>query len=455
MEDPASTWSVIAGEGWRLAVVAVSLIVLFFTSLAEAALVRTELGRSRQLADEKRRGAAQLVYLVEHRQEVLASIIVLINLSILLASAYTTEITIRATTRATGVPGSAYWVPVTAAGMIVFILIFCELTPKTYAIGRTERVALATAPGLRAAHVLVRPFASLLHLIGMGFNRHLVVPIFGGEVSAAWARYTDKEVIELVAAGEAQGDVEEEERDMIEGVIEFADKVVREVMRPRTDMICIPAEAPLLEAATVSRDTGYSRLPVYEENVDHIIGIVYAKDMVSVLQADGGEATAGGIARKPAPVVPESKSLQETLHMMQRNRLHMVIVIDEYGGTAGLVTIEDLIEEIFGEIQDEYDFGEAEPVRVIDEDTVVMDARVSTDEVEDALGVALPEGDFDSVGGFILDQLGHLPETGEKVEWKNLEFTVEGVSENRIQVVRVVRTGPAEPEEEEAENGER
>ncbi len=444
-----------AGEGWRLGVVILSLVVLAFTSLAEAALVRMELGRSRQLADERRRGAAQLVFLVEHRQEVLASIIVLINVSILLASAYATEITIRVTSRLTGVPGNTHWVPVTAVGMIVFILIFCELTPKTYAIGRAEPVALATAPALRVVHLVVRPITYLLHAIGMWLNRHLVVPIFGGEVSAAWPRYTDKEVIELIAAGEAQGDVEEEERDMIEGVIGFADKVVREVMRPRTDMICVPTGTPLLETATVGRDTGYSRLPVYEENVDHIIGIVYAKDMVAVLQADGADITAGEIARKPAPVIPESKSLQETLQMMQRNRLHMVIVIDEYGGTAGLVTIEDLIEEIFGEIQDEYDFGEAEPVRIIDENTVVMDARVSTDEVEDALGIALPEGDFDSVGGFILDQLGHLPEVGEKVVWRNLEFTVEGVSENRIQVVRVVRIGPAEPEEEEGANGER
>jgi len=270
-------------------------------------------------------------------------------------------------------------------------------------------------------------------------NRRLIVPVIGGELIPKWPRYTDEDMIELVAAGEAGGNVEEEERDMIEGVIEFADKVVREVMTPRTDMISVAAGASLVEAAQVSRDSGYSRLPVYEEDADHILGLLYAKDMVAALQSDGAGKTAGEIARQPAPVVPESKKLHEVFQLMQRNRLHMVIVIDEYGGTAGLATIEDLVEEIFGEIRDEYDVG-GEPVRVLDANTVVVDARVSTDEVEEALEVELPEGEFDSVGGLILDLLGRLPEAGERVAWKNLEFTVEAVSENRVQLVRIVRT---------------
>jgi len=435
MEDLASHAfiTVLGTQLWRVAVVLICLIVLAIASLTEAALVRTEVSRSRQLAEEGKRGAAQLSFLVERRQEVLSSLIVLINLAIIIASAYTTDITIRLS------GGSARWVPAASAVMIVFILIFCELTPKTYAVGRAEVVALATAPLVKLLHLLVRPLGRLLHGLAAWVNRRLIVPVIGGEVTPKWPRYTDEEVIELVAAGEAGGNVEEEERDMIEGVIEFADKVVREVMTPRTDMVSLPATATLAEAARVSQDTGYSRLPVYEEDADHIIGIVYAKDLVSALQSDGADDTAGEIARKPAPVVPESKKLHEAFQFMQRNRFHMVIVIDEYGGTAGLATIEDLIEEIFGEIRDEYDVG-GEPVRVVDENTLLVDGRVSTDEVEDALEVKLPEGEYDSIGGLILDLLGRLPEAGEKVTWEGLEFTVEAVSENRVHLVRIART---------------
>jgi len=160
--------------------------------------------------------------------------------------------------------------------------------------------------------------------------------------------------------------------------------------------------------------------------------------------------TVDTVARKPAPVVPESKKVSEVLRLMQRDRLHMAIVIDEYGGTAGLVTIEDLLEEIFGELSDEYDLS-AEPVRVLSEDVLIVDARVSADEIRDRLGVTLPEGDYDSVGGFILDQLGRLPAAGETVVWRNLEFAVEAVSENRILRVRVAR----KPEEEEDEDAPR
>ena len=161
----------------------------------------------------------------------------------------------------------------------------------------------------------------------------------------------------------------------------------------------------------------------------------------------------GEIARKPAPVVPESKKLGELLPFMQRNRLHMAGVIDEYGGTAGLVTMEDLVEQIFGEIRDEYDL-EAEPVQAVGEGVWVFNAKLSTDEVSEVTGVALPEGDFDSVGGFILDQLGRLPAVGETVRWKGLEFTVEAVAENRVGRVRVTRRAE-EGTDGEAEEGRR
>ncbi len=458
MDDPASALylTALGAHAGPLAGIVTCFVVLILSSLCEAALMRTEPGRARQLAEQARQsrlsrwGAGTLVQLLERRQETLSSLILLINISIIVASAYATEITIGLS------GGSKRWVPATSLGMIAFILTFCEVAPKTYAIRRAEAVAMAMAPLLDVVRRLVYPVSRVLHLTALWLVRRLVAPLIGGEVLAGWPRYTDEEVMRLVAAGEEDGDVEKEERQMIAGVIEFADKVVREVMTPRTDMVCIPASASMSEAVRLSHESGYSRLPVYEGSMDHIVGIVYAKDMVLALSAgrsptegDGnlshaGPAadrpllTAGQLARKPAPVVPESRKVDEVLRLMQRKRLHMAIVIDEYGGTAGLVTIEDLLEEIFGELRDEHDRG-TEPIRTVEETILLVDARVSVDEIKERLGVALPEGEFDSVGGFILEQLGRVPAVGEKVAWQELEFTVEAVSENRIESVRIAR----------------
>ncbi|HUU54896.1 MAG TPA: hemolysin family protein [Armatimonadota bacterium] len=443
MTDPSSTTALteVGKFSGQIAAVVICWLLLGFSSLSEAALVRMELVRARQLAEERRWASQRLVYLLSHRQEVLSSLILLINLSIIVASAYTTEIAINLSGH------NEAWIALASAGMIVFLLVFCEVTPKTYGVRRAEAVALALAPLLFVVYKIMRPVSRLLHLTGLTIIRRALIPIFGGRALAVLPRYSDKEVLELVGEGQANGDIEVEEREMIAGVIEFADKVTHEVMTPRTDIIWIPADSSLLQAAGVSERTGYSRLPVCVEDVDHIIGVLYMKDVVSALGADDPQLTAGQLARKPVPMVPESKQVAELLSLMQRKRLHLAIVIDEYGGTAGLVTIEDLLEEIFGEIRDEHDF-ESESINPIDEHTAVVDAWVSVDAVEDHFGVELPEGEFDSVGGFILDRLGRLPAAGEHVSWRNLDFAVEAVSENRIQRVRIVRL-PKEGEDEE------
>ncbi len=446
MNDPSSPMALaeVGRFSGQLAAIVFCWLLLGFSSLSEAALVRMEIARARHLAEERGWVGRRLLELVENRQEVLSSLILLINLAIIVGSAYTTEIAVRLS------GGSERWIAAASVGMILFLLVFCELTPKTYGVRRAEAVGLAVAPVLFLIHRLVRPIGRLLHVIAMAIIRRVVIPIFGGEALAGLPQYSDEEVLEMVVEGQANGDIEAGEREMIAGVIEFADKVAREVMTPRTDIVWIPADAPLVEAAQVSERTGYSRLPVCVEDVDHIVGILYMKDVISALRAGGPQLTAGQVARKPVPMVPESKKIAELLNLMQRKRLHMAIVIDEYGGTAGLVTIEDLLEEIFGEIRDEHDF-ESEPISPLDERTAVVDARISVDDFEDHFGVNLPEGDFDSLGGFMLDQLGHLPAVGEQASWRSLDFIVEAVSENRIQRVRVVRNPEEAYDEEERE----
>ncbi len=443
MSDPslATALTEVGKFSGQIAAIVICWLLLGFSSLSEAALVRMEIVRARQLAEERGRGAQRLVYLVSNRQEVISSLILLINLSIIVVSAYTTQI-------ASQLSGhDERWIVLASVGMIVFLLVFCEVTPKTFGVRRAESVALALAPLLFVVYRVMHPLGRLLHLVGLLIIRRVLVPVFGGKVLAGLPRYSDEEMLQLVGEGEVNGDIEAEEREMIAGVIEFADKVTREVMTPRTDIIWISAETSLLEAAKVSERTGYSRLPVCVENVDHIIGVLYMKDVLSALGKGDPDLTAGQVARKPVPMVPESKKIAEVLNLMQRKRLHLAIVIDEYGGTAGLVTIEDLLEEIFGEIRDEHDF-ESEPINLIDEHTAVVDPRVSVDDIEDHFGVELPEGEFDSVGGFILDQLGYLPAAGEQLSWRDLHFTVEAVSENRIQRVRIMRAPEGAEDEE-------
>jgi CBS domain containing-hemolysin-like protein len=434
MGDPSSAipLSDIGQFSGQIAAVVLCWALLAFSSLSEAALVRMELARARQLAEEKGWVGRRLLDLVESRQEVLSSLILLINVAIICASAYTTEIAIRLSAN------DERWITAASIGMIVFLLIFCEVTPKTYGVRRAESVGLSVAPLLFVVHRVVHPLSRVLHGVGMFIIRRALIPLFGGEALAGLPQYSDQEVLEMVVEGHTKGDIEREEREMIAGVIEFADKVAREVLTPRTDVKWISADSSLLEAAKLSEETGYSRLPVCVEDLDHVIGILYMKDIVSVLGTEKPDLTAGHLARKPVPMVPESKKIHEVLHLMQRQRLHMAVVIDEYGGTAGLVTIEDLLEEIFGEIRDEYDV-EVEPINVVDDHAAVVDARVSVDDLEDHLEVTLPEGEFDSLGGFMLDRLGHLPTAGERVTWRHLEFIVESVSENRIERVRIVR----------------
>ena len=225
---------------------------------------------------------------------------------------------------------------------------------------------------------------------------------------------------------------------MIHGVIEFADTVAREVMVPRLDMVCLEAAATVREGVLRARETGYSRLPIYEDTLDHIVGVVYVRDLLAHLQAKGRRRRAARGRRARAYFVPESKKVDDLLREMQRRQVHLAIVIDEYGGTAGLLTIEDLLEQIVGEIYDEHDLEEPE-IQMLDERTAIVDARAAVEEVGEAFAVTLPEGDFDSIGGLVLDRLGHMPEPGERVRVNGLEITIEQVRQHRIEKIRVVR----------------
>ena len=257
-------------------------------------------------------------------------------------------------------------------------------------------------------------------------------------------RDPDTDILSLVEREEAAGGVEEQERRMIRGIIALEDKSAREIMVPRIDMAVADIEDRVQDVASIVTERGYSRVPVFRENIDDIVGILYAKDLLRALTNGGRERPLSELLRQ-AFFIPESKHLDELLTEMQSKRIHMAIVVDEYGGTAGLVTIEDLLEEIVGEIEDEYDV--ARPgLEIISENEVVLDAGTTTDVLKDLFDYEIESDDFDTVGGFVINQLGRLPSVGDEVEVDGITLRVLSMSGRRIRRLRVARKTEAEPE---------
>lgn len=422
------------------AVVVLCLCGIAFVSVAETALVSVNKVRLRQLSDEGNRAARRAARLSESRDEVLRALIVGLNLFIILASALVTDLCHKL-----GRPDS---VPYAAAAAIVIILVFCEITPKSYGVIHAEATALRLARPIAFWTRLVSPIGQALGAVARVIINGIWVPIMGGQAVARETGFSEEEIKALVSAGEEGGEVAPEEREMIHRAIEFPDKVAREVMVPRLDMVCVEDTDSLPEALAVAQKHGHSRIPVYGESIDNITGVVYAKDLLIRLYR-GDQQPLAEVARE-AYFVPESKKADELLREMQIRHRHLAIVIDEYGATAGLVTIEDLIEEIVGPIMDEYDLEEM-PLRMIAEGIAEGDARASVDELSHLFEVTLPEGDFDSVGGLIVDRLGRLPEKGDRVECNGLALTVLEVAQHRVERVRIERlpeSTDAPPEED-------
>ena len=247
-----------------------------------------------------------------------------------------------------------------------------------------------------------------------------------------------EEIVSAADEAEREGVLPRRAREMIEKIVEFRDVQVGQVMTPRTDIFCIDVETPMPEVSKLASRTSHSRIPVYSGNRDTIVGIVYLKDLVRLMDdPTGAPSSLRQILRRPL-FVPDTKYVSELLHEFQLSRVHMAIVVDEYGGTSGVVTIEDILEEIVGEIEDEYDPGPAAPTKRINESTLEVDAKVHIDEVNQALGLGLPEDDgFETLGGFVFSRLGKVPAIGEQFQHENVEFTVLDADERKINRVKI------------------
>ncbi len=308
----------------------------------------------------------------------------------------------------------------------------------------TVGMAVARAPEYAAlrlsgvAHVTRIVFAAPAFVLG------LPSALFARSIGAVTPD-PDTDILSLVEREEAAGGVEEQERRMIRGIIALEDKTAREIMVPRIDMAVADADESVGEVANLVTERGFSRVPVFRENIDDIVGIVFAKDLLRIMSNGGRERPVSDLLRD-AFFIPESKRLDELLKEMQVRRVHMAIVVDEYGGTAGLVTIEDLLEEIVGEIEDEYDVARP-PMEIISEDEVVLDAGASTDVLKDLFGYEVESEDFDTVGGFLIHRLGRLPAVGDEVAADGLTLRVLSMAGRRVRRLRVARQPEAVPEE--------
>jgi CBS domain containing-hemolysin-like protein len=413
------------------AVILLLLVVAAFSAMAETAVTRTSRVKAHHLTQEKRRNAELLLRIVEDPAPFLNVILLITLLSHLFGTAVATA----AALQRFGEGGEAL-----AAGAMTFLVfVFAEVAPKTFAVQHTERAGLLAARPVFYLGKLLVPVSRLLILLANAAM--LVLP---GRGMPKGPFVTEEEIRHMVDVAEEEEEIEGEERELIHSVFEFGDTVVREVMVPRTDMVAMDAEAQLEQALETIVKAGYSRIPIYEGDTDNIIGVLYAKDLLRQSSEQRRGKTVVSLGRAPL-FVPEQKKVAELLREMQQQRIHMAIVVDEYGGTAGLVTIEDLIEEIVGEIVDEYD--QEEPlVEPIDDRTMRVDAKMPIDEVNELLGVELPHDEWDTVGGLVFGLTGRVPAVGELVRFDSIEFRTERVTGRRIQKV-VITNVAAETQE--------
>jgi putative hemolysin len=401
-----------------------------FFAASEAAIVSVSRISARTFAEKGVPGGIRLQKALEDRNRTLTSILIANTFVLLATDSIATYLFIQL-----GVPQAPLW---STLATTIVLLLFGEILPKTLAVSNSGRAALRLARPLSFVTWLLTPLTSAFLAA-----TNLIVRVFGG--SPPHGPYvTEDDIKTLVNVGVEQHVLEEGERELIHSIIEFGDTIVREVMTPRPDMIAVPATAPPKRALDLVIADGYSKLPVYDETIDNVVGVVHDRELLIAL-ANGSIATSSlrTLMRQVAHV-PESKRISELLREMQRGKYSLAIVVDEYGGTAGLVTMEDLLEEIVGEIRDEHDEGEEEPIRRIADDEAVVEAGTNIEDVNAALGLELPHEDFETIGGYTVGLFGRLPHEGEEVAAvEGVRLRVDRTRGRRILAVRVFTNGKA------------
>lgn len=444
MDDP--------GSPFYLILLFVLIGVNAFFAMSEIAAISLNDAKLHHDAEDGNKKARILSKLVDEPNNFLATIQVAITLSGLLSSALAadTYADVVADFLLKYIPAPADFIHGVTLVLLTLVLsyltlLFGELVPKRIAMHYPEKIAYSIAGTLSFFYKVFRPFVKLLSVSTNG-----VLRLFGIDPNAEPESATEENIRMMLDAGNEKGTIEESEKEMINNIFEFDDRTVGEVMTHRMDLTAVEMNTPIDEAVDLAISDGYSRMPVYEDNIDNVKGMIYAKDLLSLIGEKNFTHRKIADFIRPVNFIPESNSCREAFLEFQQKKIQVAIVVDEYGGTAGLVSMEDLIESVMGNIQDEYDNEEAE-INKIDADNFDFDGAVLLDDLADVLGIETPEdADYDTLGGLIMDILGRIPDENEHpvIVYNNVEFTVVLVEEHRIAKVHAKRLPKPEPEDE-------
>lgn len=408
---------------WKIVVMIICLGLSAMFSASETALMSLSKIRVKQMVENNERGADRINRLLNDPSKLLSAILIGNNVVNIGASSLMTSIAI-------DIFGNT-GVGIATGVMTLLILIFGEITPKSLAAQNSEKLSLRLSGFVQFVITILTPISFLLTRI-----TNFMVKVLGGEVDQNQPFITQDELRTIVGVSHKEGVLEGEEKDMIYNVFDFSDSQVNEVMITRTEMVAIDADLTYEETIEVINNEQYSRIPVYEDTIDNIIGILYVKDLLFLQIQNDAKFNLKKYIRQ-AHFTYEYKSTKELFSEMRANRIHMVVVIDEYGGTEGIVTIEDLIEEIVGDIEDEYD-KDVQEIDVIKEDEYLVNGNVKIDDINALIGTHLESDDFDTIAGFVIGIIDRIPEEGEIVEFENIKFVIESLDRNRVVKIRIL-----------------
>ncbi len=419
--DKQAAWG--AGDWAQLVVMLICFFLSGFASRSETALTAVNRYRARNLSESGVPGSANVAYLLKNPNLFLSSILIMNTVAIIIASEFGAVLAVK--------KFGDFWGSIASGiGVSLLVLVFCELIPKTLAIHTAESTALRVAGPVRFITRALAPVVAAFHVV-----TNLALRLRGiHDTSGPYV--TDEELITMANVGQEQGTVEPGEAVMIRNVFDFEETPAHRVMVPVTKIVGIEGHTTLEQAIDVALDAGYSRLPVYEGDLNHIVGVLYLKDLLQQVRDGNLSLPVTAVARPPLQV-PETKHVGDLFRELQQKKTHIAILFDEYGGTAGLVTIEDLLEEIVGDIRDEHD---DEPVRIekISDNEYLLDGLVPIGEVNDVLGVSLEANEYyDTIGGLISDQLARLAVVGDEVTFDGLSLVVEALEDRRIAKARL------------------
>jgi putative hemolysin len=422
----------------EIVLILVLMMINAFFAASEMAIVSLNKAKITHLANEGDKKSITLLKLLEEPGKFLATIQVGITLAGFLASASAAtglSKPLAEVLKSAKIPGSDELSLILVTIILSYItLVFGELLPKRVALHNAEAVARFAVNPILVVSKITLPFVKILTL-----STNIMIRIFGIKDDSIEEKVSEEEIRMMIDVGEENGVLNQTEKEMIDGIFEFDNTLAKEVMTPRTDVFAIDIDTPIDEIINQVIEEQYSRIPVYEEDIDNVIGILYMKDIF--IEMRNKELTIESIRamlRQPY-FVPKTKNIDSLFRELQNTKNHMAVLIDEYGGFSGIVTIEDLIEEIVGNIFDEYDDIKSEDIKPIDAHTFIVDGIVPIDDINETLHVELPSENYDTIGGFVLDLLGSIPKEDEEhiIEYENLIFKIEKVNEKRIEKLKI------------------